>query len=395
MRSIITPEYIKNFSCIAEKCEDHCCHSWDISIDKSTYQFMTKKSSLKVKSADVIMRTKSDTSHYYAKISLNNDGVCPFREENGLCEVHKEHGHKRLSQTCQTYPRTSTIRGNKKEHNLYLSCPEAARQILLNPTSMQFHQKNTTNDEFDENNYTRPNWHEAVQQFLIDILFINDISLEQRLFYMGVTLRLIEPHKNNTEELHKRLLLCCEKINNNDFEKLYSEQRTSSDFYPSLLIKIFNYHINKDSSHSYKMASVRFNLLYQQLLNALSITKSDSHKQYKILQHGFNNHYREYFAKNSHIWINYIIYIFYENDFPSKSMCQVFDNLIDDIFIIRGALSALASMRPLTDDDVILVIQTYHRTRTHNKDYINDIKKIRSEVGINEELLSLMLIKAH
>ncbi|SKA30698.1 flagellin lysine-N-methylase [Photobacterium toruni] len=395
MRLIITPEYIKNFSCIAEKCEDHCCHSWDISIDKSTYQFMTQKSSLKVKSADVIMRTKGDTSPYYAKIRLNNDGVCPFREENGLCEVHKEHGHQRLSQTCQTYPRSSTIRGNKKEHNLYLSCPEAARQILLNPTSMQFHQKNTTNDAFDENNYTRPNWYEAVQQFIIDILFINNISLEQRLFYIGVTLRLIEPHKDNIEELQKRLQLCCEKINNNDFEKLYSEQRTSSDFYPSLLIKIFNYHINQDSSHSYKIASSRFNLLYQQLLNALSLTKSDSHKQYKILQHGFTNHYREYFAKNSHIWINYIIYIFYENDFPSKSMCQVFDNLIDDIFIIRGALSALASMRPLTDDDVILVIQTYHRTRSHNKDYINDIKKIRSEVGINEELLSLMLIKAH
>lgn len=54
MRSIITPEYIKNFSCIADKCEDHCCHSWDISIDKSTYKFMTQKSLLKVKSADVI-----------------------------------------------------------------------------------------------------------------------------------------------------------------------------------------------------------------------------------------------------------------------------------------------------------------------------------------------------
>ena len=143
------------------------------------------------------------------------------------------------------------------------------------------------------------------------------------------------------------------------------------------------------------MASSRFNLLYQQLLNALSLTKSDSHKQYKILQHGFNNHYREYFAKNSHIWINYIIYIFYENDFPSKSICQVFDNLIDDIFIIRGALSALASMRPLTDDDVILVIQTYHRTRSHNNNYLNDIKKIKNKVGIDEKLLSLMLIKAH
>ncbi|PSW46686.1 flagellin lysine-N-methylase [Photobacterium kishitanii] len=395
MRSIITPEYIKNFSCIADKCEDHCCHSWDISIDKSTYKFMTQKSSLKVKSADVIIRTKGEESPYYAKIRLNSDGICPFREESGLCEVHKEHGHKRLSLTCQSYPRTFTIRGNKKEHNLQLSCPEAARQVLLNPASMQFHQKNTTNDAFAANNYTRPNWHAAVQQFLVDILFINDISLEQRLFYIGITLRLIEPHKDNAEELHKRLLLCCEKINNKNFDKLYREQRTSSDFYPGLLIQFFNYHIHLKSTRSFKVESTRFNLLYQQLLEALSLTNDDSYEQYKILQHGFNNHYREYFAQNSHIWINYILYVFYQNDFPSKSMQQVFDNLIDDIFIMRGALSTLASMRPLTDDDVILVVQTYHRTRSHIADYIDNIKRIRSEVGVDEELLSLMLIKIH
>ncbi|WP_318462998.1 flagellin lysine-N-methylase [Photobacterium leiognathi] len=393
MRAIITPEYIKNFSCIADKCEDHCCHSWDISIDKSTYQFMTQKSALKVKSADVIMRTKGDTSPYYAKIKLNGDGVCPFREESGLCEVHKEHGHKRLSQTCQSYPRISTIRGNKKEHNLSLSCPEAARQILLNPASMQFHQENVTDDAFKANNCTRPNWHAEVQQFLVDVLFLNDISLEQRLFYIGMTLRLIEPHKDNTEELHKRLLLCCEEINNKNFEKLYLEQRTSSDIYAGLLIKFFNFRINLESTRSFKVAYTRFNSLHQQLLEALSLANGDSDKQNKILQHGFNNHYREYFDANNHIWINYIIYVFYQNDFPSKTMQEVFNDLITDIFIIRGALSALASMRPLTDDDVILVVQTYHRIRSHNKDFVNNIKKIRNEVGVDENLLSLMLIK--
>lgn len=48
---------------------------------------MTQNSLLKVKSADVIMRTKGDESPYYAKISLNSDGIFPFREESGLCEV--------------------------------------------------------------------------------------------------------------------------------------------------------------------------------------------------------------------------------------------------------------------------------------------------------------------
>ncbi|WP_244155961.1 flagellin lysine-N-methylase [Photobacterium angustum] len=285
------------------------------------------------------------------------------------------------------------MRGNKKEHNLSLSCPEAARQILLNPASMQFHQENTTDDAFKANNYTRPNWYSEVQQFVVDILFINNISLEQRLFYIGMTLRLLEPHKNNMEELHKRLLLCCEKINNNNFEKLFLEQRTSADIYAGLLIQFFNFRVNLESTRSFKVAYNRFNSLHQQLIEALSLANGDSDKQNTILQHGFNTHYRDYFEKNSHVWINYIIYVFYLNDFPAESMQDVFNDLITDIFIIRCALSALASMRPLNDDDVILVVQTYHRIRSHNKDFVKNIKNIRNQANTDESLFSLMLIK--
>lgn len=392
MKMIITPEYIKNFSCIADKCEDHCCHSWDISIDKSTYQFMTQKSELKNKAAKVILRTKGE-SPYYAKIELDNNGVCPFRENNGLCEVHKVHGHKRLSNTCQSYPRISTIRGHKKEHNLSLSCPEAARQILLNPAAMEFHQENYPDDIFKANNYSRPVWYNTVQQFIVDILFINNSSLEQRLSYIGMTLRLIAPYTNQPDELQKRLLLCCEEINNNNFNQLYDNQQTSSDIQAGLLIKIFNFRIDLESKRNLIIAYERFDSIHKQLIESLSLANGDSDKQKKILQYGFNNNYTNYFKENTHVWINYIIYVFYQNDFPAKDMQKIYSDLIVDFFIIRGVLSAISSMRELNDDDVILVFQTYHRIRSHNKDFMKNINEICNEIKANNTILPLLLIK--
>ena len=85
---------------------------------------------------------------------------------------------------------------------------------------MEFHQENYPDDIFKANNYSRPVWYNTVQQFIVDILFINNSSLEQRLSYIGMTLRLIAPYTNQPDELQKRLLLCCEEINNNNFTHL-------------------------------------------------------------------------------------------------------------------------------------------------------------------------------
>ena len=38
MRTILVPEYYKQFQCIGGACEDTCCAGWNITVDKPTYQ---------------------------------------------------------------------------------------------------------------------------------------------------------------------------------------------------------------------------------------------------------------------------------------------------------------------------------------------------------------------
>ena len=60
---------------------------------------------------------------------------CPFLSVERLCGVQKEYGSELLSATCSTYPRALNRVENELEISLYLSCPQAARQVLLDADS--------------------------------------------------------------------------------------------------------------------------------------------------------------------------------------------------------------------------------------------------------------------
>jgi len=63
---------------------------------------------------------------------MHGDGTCPFLAEDRLCSIQKEYGESYLSRTCSQYPRASKTIGGVEERTLLLSCPEAARLVLLN-----------------------------------------------------------------------------------------------------------------------------------------------------------------------------------------------------------------------------------------------------------------------
>lgn len=391
MKYCITPEFVNKFSCIAEHCEDHCCHGWDIHIDKATYGFMVKKSDLKVKSLQVIERTKGQAS--YAKIKLDESGVCPFRESSGLCEVHKAHGHKRLSTTCQTYPRLSKVRGNQQESSLTLSCPEAARQVLLNPSAMNFHREAVADTSFVAVKQTRPLWYEQVRQLFVDVLLLDAVPLEERLFILGMTLKQLDSHKDDIDSFNSTLAFCCEKITNGEFSALFANLSSSLNLHAAFLIKVFNVQLALGIVGKHEKVLTRMHLLHEQLVDALAPAGDDEAKQKEILLQGFNGNYQDYIHANSHVWLNYFIYGMYQHDFPTDNMYEVFSELVTDFFILRGALVAIASQRPLQDNDLILAVQTYHRSRSHGAIFGLGIEGIRKLLNVDDQMFPLMLLK--
>lgn len=134
------PEYGAAFECIGSRCEDHCCGDWDIPLDKRTYEryklFPLEKLGGLVE-AFVARAATGAPDALYAQIHVSPTGACPFLGTDRLCGIQKEFGAKLLSATCSIYPRSLSRIDEKLEASLSLSCPEAARNVLLDSEFMQ------------------------------------------------------------------------------------------------------------------------------------------------------------------------------------------------------------------------------------------------------------------
>jgi lysine-N-methylase len=135
----LIPSYASAFHCIGRECEDTCCRDWSIPLDKKTYQIYARFPSGKLGSivAKSVSVTPDAPESLYARINLAPSGFCPFFAPDQLCGIQKEYGAQALSATCSIYPRTLNTVDGVLEGSLALSCPEAARNILLFPDSLQ------------------------------------------------------------------------------------------------------------------------------------------------------------------------------------------------------------------------------------------------------------------
>ncbi len=122
----IYPTYYDKFQCIAADCTDCCCAYWQVAIDNETalmYECVEGEMGERLRlsqtidvDGDRVFRLKEDR--------------CPFLEKSGLCEIQRRLGEEYLCATCYSYPRAVQEYSDFAEHDLSLSCPEAARLIL-------------------------------------------------------------------------------------------------------------------------------------------------------------------------------------------------------------------------------------------------------------------------
>ncbi len=177
------PSYAGLFQCIGARCEDACCGDWDIPLDKITYQryrlFPREKLGSLV-SHFVSRNPESTHDNAYACIHRTPSGNCPFFGEDRLCKVQKEYGPGMLSATCSLYPRSLSQVNGRLEGTLSLSCPEAARLVLLSPAlsllesnlhSGEFRTDNVFSLAGDMGDYRKPPDHFlAVRSLLIELI---------------------------------------------------------------------------------------------------------------------------------------------------------------------------------------------------------------------------------
>ena len=133
------PTYAAAFRCIGSSCEDDCCHGWTIPLDRRTYEKyqLFPVDALGAVVQQFVTLAPEEPESLHARINLAPSGFCPFFGRDRLCGIQKEYGGGLLSATCSIYPRTLNSVDGLLEGSLTLSCPEAARQVLLDPDALR------------------------------------------------------------------------------------------------------------------------------------------------------------------------------------------------------------------------------------------------------------------
>jgi lysine-N-methylase len=135
----LQPRSYHAFRCIGADCEDTCCVGWIVNVDKPTYEAYQRCDDPQIGPRLhelVTINTDSASDDNYARIALSGPS-CPFFSE-GLCSIQKTLGAEYLSMMCAAYPRVMNVVDDVLQRSLDLSCPEAARIVLLDPEPMQF-----------------------------------------------------------------------------------------------------------------------------------------------------------------------------------------------------------------------------------------------------------------
>ncbi len=192
-----TPDFYKDFKCIAGDCLDTCCAGWQIMIDEDT---MTKYNQVPGGLGNRIHNSINPEEGCF----FQYEGRCAFLNEDNLCDLCIEGGEELFCHTCRTYPRHIEEFENVREISLAISCPEVARMLLTRQEPLQFctEEREEPEESYDTFNYRLYALLQQTRTVMIQILQDRRWSILDR---MGTALALGHDvgRRVHTKRLHQ------------------------------------------------------------------------------------------------------------------------------------------------------------------------------------------------
>ncbi len=179
---VFSIDRISEFKCIGSECPDTCCAGWDnIPIDHETYRYyQTVPGSIGSELRTNIACKEGD----YPCFIMNEKGRCPFLNSENLCRLVLTIGEDKLCFTCDTYPRKKEVIGDVVFSWLSISCPEAAKKLLLRKDSLTSYLSDYESSDLNEQEgFDRKLFDIFIASFAdcIDILQKRSLSIGERL----------------------------------------------------------------------------------------------------------------------------------------------------------------------------------------------------------------------
>lgn len=404
---ILVPEYLKNFKCIGSECEDTCCQGWRVDIDKKTYNTYKKSKNIKLKplfEKHIKRNHNHITKNNYGKLIMNEQGYCPFLDENRMCGLYKSVGEENLSYICKVYPREIRSIDGKLEKCLTVSCPEVARLVLFNEKGIVFEEVDESapnasipqyineilNTKTNKNKYF---W--DIRIFTLNLLQNRNYTLDERMMLLGIVYEKIQILMDNKK--YDYILGLLEEMNEiiNSMEIKKELENIPSN--PKIQMRIA-----KELTDTKIMQGVSFNTYIECVKETLKGIKfeagNDINNVLKEYNDSYNKYLKPYIEEKEYVFENFIVNECFRKLVPFGTFNSVWDSYIYMSVIysmIKFHLIGMAGFNKNMDDKLVVkTVYNFSRTILHNAMYLNQIINLIKENKFDSLAYMCILIKS-
>ena len=404
----IRPQYARAFRCIGPACEDDCCHGWGVSVDRVTYegyQLIPAESLLRpVMEAHLELLPEPRSERLHAQILLNQTGACPFLNEERWCKIQLELGAESLSQTCAGYPRVENAFDGVVEQTLQLSCPEAARLVLLRDWD-EVGEAEELDADGASGIHDPPGYEEtpfgAMRRFLILLLRNRKYPLWQRLFVMGVfSNRLSGLLAGGHDDRIAKLLV--------DYETIVADGRlgpamagivAQPEMQLAVVLRLVDMRMGR------VLSSLRFLECTKDFLDGIKYRPGRAVAE---LVQNYSEAYECWYApflwRHPHLLENYLLNHVFKSGFPysasqqpaekGRSCSAGYLELATHFALIKGLLIGMAGLHraALGPDHVVKLVQSYGRMVEHHAQFVREVVAfVGEQTGGNAAGMAMLL----
>lgn len=395
INSVSTLNYYKDFACIGGVCEDNCCIGWDVDIDLKTFKKyqqvkdpeLKKLYSSKIKPYPYFFSEEVD----YARVKLGKHKRCPFLNEKGLCVTQAKLGEGYLSNVCATYPRMTNLVDGVLECTLTLSCPVAARLVLLKPEGLfwQTHQPMPERRIINLNIDTKaPEYKKhpvrhfhSLRALSIHLLSDRRYPIWERLFHLGEAFEALAEaqHRKRIAEFPKIIAEFETRSQRGDWtlnpyclpdEAAAAQLHRIDDLL--LRLKVF--------SEIDSQAFVRYTRDYQTAVGSTQKNRKGKPETFLSLTQSY---LKDFETPYGYVLENYLVNFVYKNLYPfteSEHLFEAYTMLALRFVMIR---SYLIGLQVKTPEDAAAFIQVFAKTVEHHKSFSEETLSALRKAQLN------------
>ncbi|MCH6263910.1 flagellin lysine-N-methylase [Neobacillus citreus] len=400
----LNPEYIKKFTCIGAACEDTCCSGWRVNVDEETYRKYKK-----VKNFDMKLRLEKDITRNRSNPTKNNvakmrmeKGKCSFLSKEGWCDIQTKLGEDYLCNTCAVYPRRINKVNNIIEQSLTVSCPEAARLVLLNEIGINFvlGQEVVSIREYSSIINTSKgkitHWKECIDEYrylTILILQNRDYTLEERLLILGLLYNELElcVKNNRLNEIPDILGQYLKSVEDYTFKGAFNNVSNQLDIQLQLCRELVILRLKEG------ITSSRYLECSRDMMLGLKIEVNTTNEEVKeAYEYSYAEYYAPFMQEHEYMLENFLVNYVFKNCMPidCDAPFESYTRMILHYSLIKLHLVGIANhYNGLTSDLVIKLVQSLSKTFEHNPTYFEKTMGLFKENNLMNLTYMSMLVK--